>query len=365
MKVLILTAKFGMGHYSASEAIKQKIISENNSITVEIIDFFEYVFPKMEKTIYKSFEFLVSKFSFVYNFFYKFTSKTSSITLSKIVFNSFDKLIKDNNVDLVISTFPVCSRYISAYKKAKKCNIKLYTYITDIDVNKEWITDETDMYFVPAKETKLQLLKNKVLNNKIKIVGIPVKKQFKCDYQDIKNSNIEILIMGGGLGLVPCLENTIKTLLEYSNIHITLISGKNKDIIKKYKNKFSNMDVIGYTNKVYLYMKKADLIITKAGGITLFEAIYTKTPLYIVYPFLNQEKENARFIENNHIGTVVWDKKQNIAEDIIELVNQKYKLQIMKTNMNNIKNNLEYVNISELFNQTNENSNYKLQKEGA
>lgn len=70
-------------------------------------------------------------------------------------------------------------------------------------------------------------------------------------------------------------------------------------------------------------------------------------------------------LENNHIGTVVWDKKQNIAEDIIELVNQKYKLQIMKTNMNNIKNNLEYVNISELFNQTNENSNYKLQKEGA
>ena len=49
------------------------------------------------------------------------------------------------------------------------------------------------------------------------------------------------------------------------------------------------MRIIGYTNEVDKYMKEADLILTKSGGITTFEAIYSETPMYIVTPFLSQE----------------------------------------------------------------------------
>lgn len=345
MNILILTAKYGMGHYTTSMSLKQEL--ENENINVEIVDFFEIIFPKIKTILYKIFNLLVSKCSTIYNFFYKFSTNSNIAPFKKIMKKRIDKLIKENNADIIISTFPVCSKYISAYKKMNNTNIKLYTYVTDVEVNKEWLTNETDAYFVASNETKNQIINYNIPDYKIKVVGIPVRKEFKEKIYE-KNKN-EIVIMGGGLGLIPNIEKTISNLLKNENIHITLLTGKNQKLFEKYNNKYKNMTVVSYTNEVYKYMKKAELIITKPGGITLFEAIYSKTPIYVLYPFLSQEIGNAKFIENNEIGKVVWDKKENISQDILKLLENPAKLKNMRENMQKIKNNLEKITVLNIY----------------
>lgn len=345
MNVLILTAKCGMGHYTAAMSLKQEL--ENKNVQVQVIDFFEIIFPRINKIIYGIFNFLVSKCSSIYNFFYKFSANTSFTPFKKIMKKRIEKIIEEKNINIVISTFPVCSKYISAYKKINNKNLKLYTYITDIEVNKEWITSETDAYFVASKETKMQIINSGILENKIKIVGIPVREEFK-NKKIIKNKN-EIVIMGGGLGLIPNMKKILNNLVKNKNIHITLITGKNQKLFKKYYNRYDNMTVIGYTNKVYQYVEKAELIITKAGGITLFEAIHTETPMYILYPFLSQEIGNAKFIEKNNIGKIIWSKTENVTQDILELLNSPIELKEMKKNMQKIKNELEKINILNIY----------------
>lgn len=120
---------------------------------------------------------------------------------------------------------------------------------------------------------------------------------------------------------------------------------------KKYYGKYQNLTVLGYTEDVYKYMKKANLAITKPGGITLFEAIYSKTPIYVIHPFLSQEIGNATFIENYEIGEVVWEKNKNISEDILALLKAPSRLERMRENMQNIRNNLEKVNAIDVYNQ--------------
>lgn len=345
MNVLILTAKCGMGHYTAAMSLKQEL--ENKNVQVQVIDFFEIIFPRINKIIYGIFNFLVSKCSSIYNFFYKFSANTSFTPFKKIMKKRIEKIIEEKNINIVISTFPVCSKYISAYKKINNKNLKLYTYITDIEVNKEWITSETDAYFVASKETKMQIINSGILENKIKIVGIPVREEFK-NKKIIKNKN-EIVIMGGGLGLIPNMKKILNNLVKNKNIHITLITGKNQKLLKKYYNRYDNMTVIGYTNQVYQYVEKAELIITKAGGITLFEAIHTETPMYILYPFLSQEIGNAKFIEKNNIGKIIWSKTENVTQDILELLNSPIELKEMKKNMQKIKSELEKINILNIY----------------
>lgn len=345
MNILILTAKYGMGHYSASMSIKQRL--EEKNATVEVVDFFEYVFPLAKKIIYGGFNFLVSKCSKVYNFFYKFSSNTNSVPFALLIKGKIEKLIKEKNVDIVISTFPICSRYVSVYKKQKDKNLKLYTYITDIEVNKEWITDETDAYFVASNRTKEQLKEFNIKDKKIKIVGIPVKKEFDEEEENVEKN--EIVIMGGGLGLIPSIKNILEELAKRKDIQITLLAGKNKKIIEKYNNKYENITVVGYTNQVYEYMKRAKLIISKAGGVTLFEAIHSKKPIYILYPFLSQEKGNANFIEEKEIGVVVWKKKDDIAKDVIQLLNDTKRLEKMKSNMKAISDKLEKTDPLEIY----------------
>ena len=49
MKILILTAKYGMGHVSAANSIKEEIEKFHPGAQVEIVDFYEYSMPFLAK----------------------------------------------------------------------------------------------------------------------------------------------------------------------------------------------------------------------------------------------------------------------------------------------------------------------------
>lgn len=338
MNVLILTARFGMGHISAAEAIKEEIISYNKKDKVYIVDVIEFLFPSFSKTIYSGFNNLTSKFASLYNLLNKTAGNhNSSVPLKKVLVKKVDDLLDRYETDFIISTIPIASKYISMYKETKKSNIPLYTYITDITAHNEWLGKETDMYFVGSKETKDELIQKGVEEDKIQICGIPVRQAFKNNKAVEQKHKKEILIMGGGLGLIPGIEDILYRLNKNEKINLTLICGKNRELYQKIKTKFPSVNVVGYTNKVHEYMMRSDLIITKSGGITTFEAIHTSCPLYIIEPFLMQEVGNARFIEKNNIGKIKWSKKSDLADEVIELIKDEHELNKMKENMDRIR----------------------------
>lgn len=69
MKVLILTGKFGMGHYSASYSIEEQLKSTIENSDVTIVDIFDYTLPHISKLIYRSFSLLINRASICYNIF--------------------------------------------------------------------------------------------------------------------------------------------------------------------------------------------------------------------------------------------------------------------------------------------------------
>ena len=351
MKVLIFTGAFGMGHYSVAKAVKEEILKDNPCATVIIIDMIEYIFPKISKLIYGTFNFMVRKFSFIYNFFNKIISRRTSTPLKKFVIKKLDLLFEDNDIDMIISTFPVCSQYISMYKKMKNYHTPLYTYITDLGVNEEWICEKTNMYFVGSEKTKKFLIDKNLPKEKIIVSGIPVKQDFK-EKNVIKqlNKKKEILVMGGGLGLVPCSIDLLKEISKEEDIKITFIAGKNKILLEEIKKECPKINVLGYTDKISEYMRKSDLIITKAGGITLFEAIFSEIPIYVIKPFLYQEIENAKYIEDTGIGKVIWHNGTDIYEDVTSLIKNELLLEVIKTNIRNEKSKLENVSPLNYYN---------------
>ena len=73
MKVLILTGKFGMGHYSASNSLSEDIKAKFDNSEIIIKDIFEYIMPNYSDKMYKTFSILVNRGSSLYNLFYKST----------------------------------------------------------------------------------------------------------------------------------------------------------------------------------------------------------------------------------------------------------------------------------------------------
>ena len=352
MKILILTGKFGMGHYSVSEAIGQEISSRDSNIEVSIVDILDYLMPTASKILYKSFNTLVTKWSNLYNFVNINNEDNNIKTFNYFFVKGLDRLFLEFNPDIVISTLPISSQYISKYKSLKKSNIPLFTFITDISSHSEWIHKNTDFYFVGDISIKKSLIDKGIDENKIIVSGIPVKQGFKDKIIKFdKNKSKEILIMGGGLGLISFNKNLFESLNNEKNIKTTVITGNNKKMFEQLKSKYKNIEVLGYTNKIDFYMKRADLIISKAGGITLFEAIYSETPIYVVNPFLLQEVKNAKFIEKRKIGQVVWNEEMDIAKDILSLINDDKAILKMKSNMKKVKENINQEEILSVIEQ--------------
>lgn len=344
MKVLILTGKFGMGHYSVSSSLSQQITSRFPYAIIETKDIFNYTVPKYSDTIYKAFSLLINKSPSMYNQFYKMTenSKMSNRPpfLSYFLYK-LKELIDEVKPDVIISTLPFCSQLVSRYKIKYYSAIPLVTCITDISSHSEWINECTNCYIVGSNSLKQKLIQKGVSPKRIFVNGIPVKEEFKI-HNPIKNTKEKkVLIMGGGLGLLPKESYFYKRLNSMKNVKFTVITGKNQEMYDMLVGKYENIDVIGYTDKVYKYMLESDLIISKPGGITLFESIFSETPMLVFTPFLAQEKANTAFIINNNIGKVIGKTTAEWLFEIEKTLNDENTLNQLRKNIITLKSQLD------------------------
>lgn len=326
-----------MGHCCAAEAIRQEIAVTNPQAQVQIVDLIDYLFPRGSKRIYHTFTYLVNRYSAVYNRLNRAAGRCGMLPINAVIMRSIDRLLRDYHTDIVVSTLPLCSQFVSAYKQQRGSDVPLYTYITDIGAQDEWIVPRTDAYFVGARETKDELIRKGVHADRIHICGIPVRRDFLRPASASSSAKqTELLLMGGGLGLIPSSDALLSALSRMPDIHLTVITGKNQALCARLRAQYPSITVVGYTDQVAQYMRNADLLITKSGGITTFEAIHCATPLYVIHPFLMQEIGNAQYIERSGIGRVLWSKTDNVTYDILALLQNRAQLAAMKQNMHRI-----------------------------
>ena len=84
MNILILTGKFGMGHYSAAKTLGLEIQKLFSSANVTIVDLVEYSVP-MSDVYYRSFRFFVTRCQKAYNAYYKGTNRMAACKRCRII----------------------------------------------------------------------------------------------------------------------------------------------------------------------------------------------------------------------------------------------------------------------------------------
>ena len=349
MNILILTGKFGMGHWSASMSLRQQLLGEFPQWTVEVIDFPAYAMPNLSEAVYKSFNLVVTYGSHLFNTYYKLTAlgrpdarpPFEGLFLDKLV-----ELIHQNRPDAVIATHPLCAQLVSRLKSEWGLDLPWLTCVTDVTSHPEWINQNTDCYLVPSRQVLEDLAAKGVDPASICVTGIPVREEFRSLAHKKTSGTREVLIMGGGLGLLPKDSRFYDELSRLSHTHITIITGRNEKLFKRLYGRWENIQVVGYTDRVWDYMSQADLIVTKPGGITLFETIFAQTPILTWPPALQQERNNARWLVREGIG---WVAGENCVEDIAYLLKHEDELQAARTRMGQMKRQLEAESLNRMM----------------
>lgn len=324
--VLLLSAPIGFGHRLAAEALEQ-VLSQNPHIKVVNANVFHF-FPQFLGNLFLSMYLMILKYCpCIYELVYKWSNKQGGSLWLRALLNgvlaflgrSYLNKIKP---DAVIATHATPAGIISHYKK-KEPSLWLGAVITDYTIHRWWECEGIDTYFLADA-----LLCPKIVQpTEVVASGIPIRKQFIGLNKSVCRSSFGwkigdkiCLLMGGGEGLLP-MEGIIETLqlLSIENLRIIVITGNNEKMAKKLRNKFtSGVEIYGFREDIPQLMTAADVLITKAGGLTSAEALVAGVKLLIYKPLPGQESGNASFLQK-YCGAYVILDMQEMAETLTRI----------------------------------------------
>lgn len=353
-KIIIFYGSYGGGHLSAARSIKENIEANYRNKEVLMIDCIEYINKILNKLTTKAYADMSKNAQWMWKQIYYGAeagpvSKISNL-VNRVMSIKLNKLIKEFNPDLIISTHPFSSQMCALLKKKGRINCKIATVLTDYAPHGQWLiyNEVVDYYFV-AHDGMIQKLKDAgVKEEKIYATGIPLSNRFLLHYDKqtilkefkLKSNKTTILFFAGGeygFGKDRTF-NILKTLIEkFENMQIVAVAGKNEKMKKKFETLVDdedvgeNVKVLSYTNKVPELMSISDLVISKPGGLTTTESLASGLPIIVINPIPGQEEENAEFLEQHKVG--IWLKKNDdVEEKLKEILSSKEKLKEMKIN---------------------------------
>ena len=352
-KIIVFYGTYGGGHIAAAKSISNHIFNNNPEIDIEAIDCIEYVNKYLNRITTDAYKGATKKTPSVWKYVYEKSNQgaLAKITTAsnKLMASKLKKLILDKKPDLIISTHPFSSQMCAYLKKKKIINCELATVMTDFHVHNQWLylPEYVNYFFVANNLMKDQMINNdNIPEEKIYVTGIPISDKFKKNYdrQDIceefwlePEKKIILFFGGGEFGLGREMSYmTLKTLIRlFKDIQIIAISGKNKKMYNSFNdlvmktNSADRVKVLEYTDKVAELMSIANIVVTKAGGLTIAESLASSLPIIIINPIPGQEEENAEFLVTS--GCAIWIKNNdNIARALKTLSRDQEKLSQMR-----------------------------------
>jgi processive 1,2-diacylglycerol beta-glucosyltransferase len=352
-KVLILYAPLGAGHKAAANAIAEAFAFKYPKIEIKKVDVLDFVFEAFKKSLPWAFVFINSKAPFLYKWIYeiynnrlrqKSLSNISNLILKKSLFVKF---IKEFSPNFIVSTNPLPMQLVSKTKEKNIIDILSANVCTDFGFHSFWLNEDVNYYFTANQEIKNSLVERGVAFDKIKITGIPVSLKFNklSDRKKIAenlrfDASKNILLIVGGKSSCKNLLAIIKGVREKnSKLQIIIVAGRDKILYKKLKiSEIKNDNLIkifGFIGNLDEYMSASDLILTKAGGLTVSECLIKNLPMVINDIIPGQEEDNVNYAQKNGVGIKAESAKDSISA-INELLSHPEKLAAMRENCKKI-----------------------------
>ncbi|WP_026562605.1 diglucosyl diacylglycerol synthase [Bacillus sp. J37] len=345
-KVLILTAKYGNGHVQVAKTLEEKC-KELGFKKVIVCNLYSESFPvfsEITQYLYlKSFS-IGKQF---YRLFYYGVDKMYNKRLMNLYFimghKRLHQIVTSEQPDMIINTFPMI--VVPEYRRKTGTVIPTFNVLTDFCLHRIWVHENIDKYYVATNHVKEKLLQLGIHPNRIKVTGIPIRKQFELEMDlnpiyhkyGLDPSKKTLLIMAGAHGVLKNVKELCQAFLSKNKqLQIVVVCGNNHPLKESLdslgKNYPQQFKVLSYVERVDELYRIASCMITKPGGITLTEATAIGVPIVLFKPVPGQEKENAHFFENNQSALII-NQIEDICEEVHNLLMNDQKLQKMKHNI--------------------------------
>ena len=300
-KILIISSDTGGGHRSAAQALVEGInrVWEGDSKVVRVVKAVEdsHKFTQKGVTIYNWI--LRNKQSWMKYFYWfvnRYRPETRPFFLDRCIVY-LKELFEKWCPHVVVSVHPMTQHILARLLKELNLadQIPLVTVVTDPCYGfwKGWACSEVSLYLVANDDARRQLIDYGIEPEKIKISGIPVHPKFhevseKAAQKARQSFGLDadkftVFVNAGwvGGGNIPQIfRELVRGELDVQAI---FLAGKNEGLRKEAEKlaktaKFP-IKVIGYSDEIEKLMQSANVMVSKLGGLTTFEALACRLPI--------------------------------------------------------------------------------------
>ncbi|MFH1305678.1 MAG: glycosyltransferase [Candidatus Omnitrophota bacterium] len=319
-KIIVLYSTGGMGHKKAAMAVFKAFKDKTDAdIDVEIINVLDFASSIYKFLYLKLYVFLMSRGKLLWGALYYFSNIPFVDTLTRSVRGRIDSMglpklvptLVEKNPDAIVATHFMLPSVAGILKKHKNFRSKLFTLVTDYGPHSFWLSRYIDRFFVGSTSVKQEMIKRDVPEDKIDVTGLPVGEEFRRKYDiaglrekyGLEEGKKTIFLISGGFGVGPIGKILLSLNKCRAEIQVITVCGHNEKVyenIRLLEKKLKYKVVLfGFTDKVAELMSASDLMITKAGGISVTEALNTDLPMVMFASMPGQETWNEDFLLRN------------------------------------------------------------------
>lgn len=306
-RILIVTAAFGEGHNSAARNLSAALTNAG-AITLVSDPCLSGV-PRVTAVVNSAYRFVTNRFPNLWARIYRSTdrcdfSKQRSPVM-RLVESALGRLVADFKPDAVVSTYPLYPYFMTRILDRSGEKTPVYVVVTDsIEINAAWLRAKCDRWLVTDSVTKDSMIGKGLPAEKIVDTGFPVHPDF-AKLSPVKSCDgcTHFRVLYFATVSRTLLRDHGKALLDASpDVRLTIILGRNvrrlyasaREIKKAYPGR---VRIIGWTKRVSVLLNEHHLVVGKAGGATVHEAIAARCPMLIHHLVPGQEEGNLKLLE--------------------------------------------------------------------
>ncbi|MDX6269130.1 MAG: processive 1,2-diacylglycerol beta-glucosyltransferase [Acidobacteriota bacterium] len=300
-KILIISSDTGGGHRSAAVAIAAglqkffagnsyavrvvRAIEESHSISAKLVNLYNWVLRHRQHWM-----------KYLYWAVNRFRPETRDFFYRRSV-GYVGELFERWCPHVVVSVHPLTQHAIGRVLRELKLadKIPLVTVVTDPCYGfwKGWACDDVRLYLVAGEEARQQLIDYGVAPERIKISGMPVHPKFNLPDEraaqaarralGLDPQKFTVFVNAGWVGGGNIPEIFRELVRGDLDVQAIFLAGNNQELRAEAETIAAGANfpvkVIGYSEHVEQLMQAANVMISKLGGLTTFEAMACRVPI--------------------------------------------------------------------------------------
>lgn len=316
LRALIVSAGFGSGHHQANDAVDRALRARGVALDVRHADVLKYLSATERTLIAGTYDLWLRYTPGLYRAFYNLTDGDHVPTAQTFGWLGLRQMMRDVSElrpEVVLSSYPTPVALAGHVRRRLGASFLNALVVTDYRVHHHWARPEAELLMVASEEACEQMNRWRIPPERVVVTGIPISPRFAAlrgadraalrEKHGLRPDLPLLLLAGGGTGSYRALNAVLGELGNLGQrVQVLVLAGSQGRGISQLGG--ATLHQLGFSTDFPELLAAADVVVGKAGGLTVAEATTLGIPQVIYEPIPGQEEHNADYLVRH--GAALW-----------------------------------------------------------